>query len=232
MNIVTWNMQGGNASTEVKWQTGVGNMLTNLNPRPDFVCVQEAGVPPASAEHLGAVEVALPGGGGFTQVDYYAWGGTRSRPAHSIAFHHWDELGNRVNTAIVSNTFVPPMPPISLLWGPGPVWRPAVAWNVGGGWVFSFHAISPGGPDAAGTVGAIPGLVGGAAWVIGGDFNREPNSFAIPGGSVFCPPGGNTYSVTNPTRRLDYCVSSVAAQGPGTVLSLIMSDHYPVAFAI
>ena len=231
MNIVTWNMQGGNAATEVKWQTGVANLMANLNPRPDFALIQEAGAVPDSAEPIETQEFIDPTGE-LTDVEYYSWGGTHSRPGYAIAFHNWDTGGNRVNTAVVSRTFVPPPAPLALIWGAvGPEWRPALGMQVGGGWFFSFHAISPGGADAPGVVAAVPGTAHGA-WLIAGDFNREPNPpFPVPAGSAIREPAAPTYSVKNPVRRYDYCVSNVAPRGPGQVIgNIVLSDHFPVFF--
>src|SRR5262249_49689686 len=95
--------------------------------------------------------------------------------------------------------------------------------------VFCCHAISPGGADAPGLLAAAQVAAAGVPWVVAGDFNREPNGFA-PAGNVVCPPNGPTFSTTNPTSRYDYAIHGGGAVVTGVRLSLVMSDHMPVAF--
>jgi cytolethal distending toxin subunit B len=233
MNIVTWNMQGANADTENKWNTQVANMLNSI-AKPEFICLQECGGIPPSAVPIGESEpVEDPYKREPTRAVYYAWHGTESRPGCGVAYHQWD--GGRVNTAVVIRNLVQPMPPMRLVWGGQREWRPAVGVEVEGRWIFSFHAISPGGADAAVVTAAVAAAAASVApkpWLIGGDFNREPDpGFAVPAGSSIREPDGSTYKVGDPKKKYDYCVSTEAPGGPGQVLDLVVfSDHFPVLF--
>lgn len=214
--VVTWNMQGGNASTEIKWHTGIGNLLHEIAP---IICAQECGGIPPSAD-------IQPGNlGGDPAYRLYWWGTERTRKY--ISFYFWDVNGNRVNQAIISE--VAPTAWLVVLPAAGPIWRPAIGALIGGVWYFCLHGISPGGADAAGLLAQIPGLVGATPWIACGDYNREPAP-ALPTGNV-CPPNNHTYSVNNPIHSYDYAYRS----GPGVIgtrlNNLIMSDHYAVHLA-
>lgn len=228
MNLVTWNMQGSNASTEDKWNTQVATIL-NANSKPDFICLQESGGVPDSAVERGSKRVRDPRTGADTMIRYYEWRGTATRPGCCVVFHEWDAAGGRVNSAVVIRGIRWPEQ-MELVWGGAHDWRPALGIELEGKWTFSYHAISKGGPDAPTVVAAAAGLANPSPWVIAGDFNREP-PFTVPGGSAIREPGGNTYSVKSPTKKYDYCVSTVAPKGQGDVLtSVLFSDHYPVLF--
>jgi len=229
MNVITWNMQGSNASTENKWNRGVKPLLQASNPTP-IVCLQECGGVPNSVVLLDTIHFPLTP----TVTDVvriYLWGMTDTRLGYYIFFHNWDTGGNRVNTAIVTDA-----PPENLGAGVvlipphgGAVWRPALGVNFNNTWVFSFHAISPGGPDGAGLLAAVAANF--PSWVVAADWNRAPNTLNAPGGSSICPPNANTYSVANPRVPYDYCVCSGPQSVTGTVLNqVVMSDHFPVGF--
>lgn len=232
MNVITWNMQGSNATTENKWNTGVMNIMNSIKPTP-IVCLQECGGVPASADPIDVINFPLTTGE-TDRVYVYRWGGTRSRPGYYILFHDWDVNGNRVNSAIVTNVLPTSLNDITLLSpSTGPVWRPALGVNFQGTWVFSFHAISPGGPDAAGMLAQVAQFCGtsNSPWLVAGDWNRQPSALTLPANSVICPPNGNTYSILFPNAQYDYCVCSGANSVTGTVLNtLIMSDHFPVGY--
>lgn len=127
MKITTWNMQGGNASTEVKWQTGVLNMMGSAERwKPDVLCLQECGAWPSSATRVNSVQVAGQGGR-VPRIDLYAFGGSRSRPGHYITYYEWDIAGGRVNMAIVSRGAQPTAADVKLVWvAGGPSWRPVL----------------------------------------------------------------------------------------------------------
>lgn len=235
MNVTTWNMQGSNATTEVKWQTGIANMLANARPQPDFLCLQECGPPPPSATFLGGIAAASPAGAP-TQIDVYHWGGTQTRGGNTVVFHYWDVAGGRVNTAIVARGLLD-QPACALIWpAGGPTHRPALGLQVGDGWIFSYHAISPGGIDAQATIAEVANSAvnaGAAWWLVAGDFNSAPYTFQIPVGSDFCEPDGPTHSVQNPISTYDYCVASWGPDVVGArVGGMIMSDHYAVAYSL
>lgn len=231
MNIITWNMQGSSATTENKWNTGVKPLLGSMEPTP-VLCLQECGGVPESAMLIQTLTFAVDVGVTDT-VTVYAWGGTSSRPAYFIFFHCWDTEGNRVNTAVVTNSLPLDLSTsVALILPKGSkVWRPALGVCCDDTWVFSFHAISPGGPDGADLLTAVSDNY--ATWIVGADWNRQPDTLAVPGGSVLCPPANNTYSVKDAIVKYDYCVRSGDFGGTGTVITaVVLSDHYPVSFAI
>ncbi len=232
MNIVTWNMQGSNATTENKWNTGVMNMLTSISPTP-IMCLQECGAVPLSAILVHTAYFHL-GNGVVDQVDIYSWGGTSTRPAYYIFFHNWDNNGNRVNTAIVSNALPANFTTDVILMSPssGPTWRPALGVKLQDSWVFSFHAISPGGADGPALITDVSQFCNPTPWYIGADWNNQPDGLVVPVGSVICPPNADTYSVTMPVAKYDYFVRNGATAVTGTVIdTILMSDHIPVGFA-
>lgn len=234
MILTTWNMQGGSASTEVKWQTGVADMLTNSPTPPAVICLQEVGGVPTSALLRATVTFADPFGGP-TSVEVYDWGGTEREPGRTIVYHHWDTPGNRVNTAVVSRDNLPHPAHVALVWGNAPpVWRPAVGVLDRNMWFFSFHAISPDGADAPPVLAQVAAFSGGSHWRVGGDFNREPATWAaglLPANSVVCPPNVPTHRPDQPTSRYDYFVRDGNAAVTGRVNYLIhLSDHWPVNF--
>ena len=234
MILTTWNMQGGNAATEVKWQTGVANMLTNSLVPPDAICLQEAGGVPRSALHRVTMPFVDPLFGP-TNVDVYDWLVTRRRPGYTIVFHRWDTAGNRVNTAIVSRNLPHPAN-VTLVWGmAGPTWRPAVGVRVQGEWIFSFHAISPAGADTQHVLAQVAVVSAGSRWRVGADFNRDPLTLGaplLPANSVVCPPNAPTHPTRRPVSRYDYFVCSGNAATTGyRDTSVNLSDHYAVDFA-
>ncbi|HEX8674730.1 MAG TPA: endonuclease/exonuclease/phosphatase family protein [Longimicrobium sp.] len=232
MNITTWNMQGSSARTEAKWRTGVHTLLQSAERwRPNVICLQECGSAPPSGRLLFHVPFFSPAGVATT-VDVLAWGGSPTRPAAWVAFHQWDIAGHRVNLAVVTRQGVPAAGDVVLQWPAGVTTRrPVLGLRTGGVWVFSCHAMSPGGADAPGLLAAARGAAGATPWVVAGDFNRQPDGFA-PMGSVVCPPNGPTYPTAWPVSSYDYVVRSGAISATGVRLSLLMSDHMPVAFVL
>jgi cytolethal distending toxin subunit B len=215
-NLVTWNLQGSSAATEVKWQSGIANLA---NRGASVICLQECGARPPSATD----EVRLAGVPGFHM---YHWGTARTRKY--ISHYLWDASGNRCNLAIVS--LVEPTNVQCCAAAGDPAWRPAIGVQINGCWYFCLHAISPGGADAAGLLAAATANSGGAPWFVAGDFNREPAP-ALANGTV-CPPDGPTYPTASPRSKFDYMYTSGWAIR-GTVLDgLYMSDHLPVWFKI
>ncbi|HVW14156.1 MAG TPA: endonuclease/exonuclease/phosphatase family protein [Mucilaginibacter sp.] len=220
MKLVTWNMQGSSHSTENKWNTGVMNFFGN---GADICCLQECGAVPASARLIN------PNYNGVVNLQYYTWGTNRTNK--HILFYQSDPNGNRCNLAIVSTT--PPVGGGLVMPGVAPVWRPALGFQINpANYVFSLHAISPNGPDAANLLAAINNTVGapGNFWVAAGDYNRAPSTLLTP--FTVCPPNNNTYSVTAPTAKLDYCSKNFGVPVTGIVQGLILSDHYPMYFTI
>lgn len=230
MNVITYNMQGACHSTENKWNFGVMGLLRSMRPTP-VVCLQECGGVPDSAVQIDSINFTLPDGTPDT-VQVYMWGGTDYRLGYFIFYHNWDVAGNRVNTAIVTDT--PPenfLTSVALL-SPagGAVWRPALGVQFTDTWVFSFHAISPGGADGPGLLTAV--ATNYPTWIVGADWNQEPDGLVTPAGSVICRPNEDTYAVLNPRYKYDYCVRNGADAVLGRVENaIIVSDHFPVQFA-
>lgn len=220
MNIVTWDMQGASHSTENKWNAGVLNLINRFDA--DICCLQECGAVPDSAQLSDKNYCDVP------NLMYYKWGTERMQ--YHILFYPADANGNRCNLAIVSK-MAPQAGSIIYPTAP-PVWRPALGFQVNrNNTVFSVHAISPKGPDATKLLAAIDSKSGeGQYWFAAGDYNREPETLVIP--FVICPPNLNTYPVNYPERKIDYCVKNTGDVVTGSVLSLVMSDHYPVFFRV
>jgi cytolethal distending toxin subunit B len=232
MNITTWNMQGGNASTENKWQEDVQGLFASKDShiRPDIMCIQEAGPFPKSATHVSDVTVPGPTHGSTARVQIYQYGGSTGRPWGTLVFYQWDELGNRVNVALLFPG--PPPTNVALAWtAHGPSWRPALGVVYNNAWVFSFHAISPGGPDGQEMLKSAAQIAGTAPWYVAGDWNREPANLVVPSGSTICPPGGPTYPATRPVSKYDYIVRSGATAVTGALTSVNTSDHIAVAYS-
>lgn len=224
-------MQGGSARTEQKWETGVKNMFQTA-PELNAMCLQEAGSPPDAAKPLFDVQIARPGGG-YEIVNVFAWGGSASRPFGFILFHNWDTEGHRVNTAIVLKSTTPPAEAdVRLCWpAAGATHRPALGVVLGSNYLFSFHAISPKGPDGAAILTAVAATARRNPWYIGADWNRTPDKLVVPPSSVRCLANGPTHPSTKPTEMYDYFVRSGDEATEGNVVdSLVLSDHLPVAY--
>ncbi len=218
MRLATWNMQGASHSTENKWNSGVQNLFSSL--KLDICCLQECGAVPASAKLVANNYNNVQG------LQYYTWGTDRTNK--HILFYLADPNGNRCNLAVVSITA--PVGGGIVYPAQQPIWRPALGFKVSNtSFVFSFHAISPNGPDAANMLTAINNAVGNA-WVTAGDYNREPSTLVTA--FNICPPDKNTYSVTKPTKKLDYCTKNFGNAVTGQVINLILSDHFPVGFVV
>lgn len=212
MYLFTWNMQGSNASTEVKWQTALGQLMLDYH----IGCLQETGPVPGGATQIGA------GLGGNPNYNLFAWGGTGTRPGRYISFFDWDYAGHRVNQAIVTRV----MPTAwQCVWpAVAPQWRPLIGVSIGGNWYNCIHAISPGGADAAGLLVAGAGHAG--TWFTAGDFNREPDP-PLPTGTVR-PPNRGTYISSG--ARYDYAYTNGRSSDGAVIDGLIMSDHFPVGY--
>ena len=222
--LITWNMQGSNAATDVKWVTNVQNMLTG---GADILCLQECGAPPPSAR---VQQINLAANPNFT---LYTWGGTSRVPPTYISYYFWDIAGNRVNFAIVTKA----QPANHFCGYPngGPVLRPYIGIGLNNVSYFCLHAISPTGVDAPGLLAeaAATATGAGAPWFVAGDFNRAAQGQPPLQPGTYCPPNGNTYPVSlHPTRCIDYMYRSANQAIQGVVLDVNTSDHYPVRYTI
>jgi cytolethal distending toxin subunit B len=224
VRLVTWNMQGAGHSDEIKWQTGVQNMITNMHL--DVICLQECGTAPASARLLHDMDVLGPDGYEYL-AGLYQLGTDRS--ALYLLMFNWDDPGNRCNVAVITRT---EPQDCEVVWAKtGAQWRPALGVPVGRRWVFSLHAISPGGPDVKGILAEVATRTNGAPWIVAGDFNRAPGTVVLPAGGSLCEPDGPTYPTPSPDRTLDYCAQSATTPVDGEVVTSIgLSDHFPVGY--
>lgn len=237
MNVVTWNMQGATGSGQSKWTEDVKRLFV---AGTDVACLQECGVPPASA----TVAPPPPWLGPFVppvgvNVAYLVWNlGTSTRPSYVYIF--WilsDPNGNRNNLALASK-----VAPNALVYvNPGlPGGRPSIGvqlpYGFGSVCLFTLHAFSGGGQDAPNLLANINAV--GGSWFAAGDYNRDPNTWgpgpghAPPPNALLCPhnvvpthPGSGT--------NLDYAFKSPGPAVFGEVFSnFVVSDHYPVGYQI
>lgn len=240
--IVSWNMQGSNASTESKWR---GNIIPLILGGAEIILLQEAGQVPATAMTPTGRQFNTP-----ITVTEHIWNiQTRSRPRNLfIYFINTDPGGNRVNMAIVSrvradDAFV-------LTHTAGTV-RPAMGIRIGMDAFFTIHAGSPGGNDAPRLINAVSDFFTNNAdpdlrnvrWFVGGDFNRSPDSFRMALDRSFPRTDVEIIRTNQPTQssggELDYAVVG----GPGAIpaslvstlffaerLGQIASDHTAVGF--
>lgn len=231
MLLATWNMQGGDASTEHKWNACVLPLLTQTEA--DAVCVQEFGDRPPTADTIAhSFEVPDPvAPWRHRTVDSHRWGtGPTTR---FVTAYRWDVDGDRSDLAIASGA----MPEdVRLLAGlRGGRRRPVLGIRLGDAWVFTLRAVSRGGADAPGLIRAVMNAVG-RDFVVAGDFNADPDVLRprLPAATTLIAPDGNTYSTTDPTARHDYLVAPAGtAVSGGTVLTgLNYSDHFPVLFGV
>lgn len=219
MSFVTWNMQGGTDSIESKWTKYVQQLVNKFN----VVCLQEAGALPKTAVSAAPPPWATAAPPAGFNLEYANWNiGTSSRPKNVyILWGNSDPNGNRVNLAICSLAA-----PAALLYAaPGlPNGRPSLGMQFGADNVYTLHAFSGGGGDAAGLVTNING--GPAAWFALGDYNRAP-TWAVPAG-VVCPPDKPTHQSGG---KLDYMVKSAGPIQTGQVQQEgSWSDHFFVAY--
>lgn len=213
--LATWNMQGGSASTENKWNTGVRNLMTQYGL--DLICLQECGQRPPSATEIMQVG----------PVYVYRWN------RETLLYYPWDQGAHRCNLAIVIAMDPDEIDPNDVYILPDATWRPLLCYGApGNGQSYvSMHAARYGG-DVEDLLNAAQEFFGESGWIVAGDFNREPSKVAS-GPWNLCPPRTPTHPATNPTRRLDY-----AARGSeddpvtGDVLNLQLSDHLPVVLTL
>jgi cytolethal distending toxin subunit B len=224
---VSWNMQGGNASTEDKWNTGVLPLLrggTMAGPAANVVALQEAGQRPASAQIM--MTATTPGGA----YQEYSWQGGSSRATpYFIYFMQTDPGANRVNLAIVSDQRADE---VIVLPPPRAGSRAILGIRLGSEVYFTTHALSGGGTDVPRIVQAAHNSITernlGYQYLLLGDFNREPPTWDLPAGTERVDTGQMTHTSGH---NLDYATSNLigfAILFNAIRIALIMSDHYPV----
>lgn len=220
MRIVTWNMQGAGHSDDNKWNNGVKPMF--ITRGAEIVCLQECGSVPGSAS---LIKTDFKG---IKDLYLYYWGSDRKY--YNIIFYNWDTGAGRCNLAIVTDFDITADVPI--IWPEtAPMWRPAMGISLAGGYLFTIHGISGGGPDIRGLLTAINKFSKKKYWITVGDYNRIPDKFP-DGDWLLCPPDGDTHPSKAPNKMLDYGAVSTDLNNPtGHVFSGgMMSDHLPVLF--
>jgi len=94
---------------------------------------------------------------------------------------------------------------------------------------FTLHAFSGNGNDGPGLATAIANI--GSPFFLGGDFNRDLKDATAPANTFVCPHDSVTTHPGSGTN-LDYAIYSNSSV-VGTVLTdYVVSDHYPVVYAI
>ncbi len=223
-----------------------------------FVLLQEVGAVTGGGQGGRAKEI----GSGITLIDGIALGISVYKITHRSQNDIWvvffdisqvKQGGNSLNLAIVSNSepdildSTKKIYNVGVLFGAFPRWRPVLwgIWTIGGQRMMfaSIHAYSPNGNDAKVLVDSTAAMGSNInhnmQLVIGGDFNKEPNSWSLPAGSL--PPGfrvvnsgENTYDVNikgGPKNEYDYFITNAslkANENIEIIRSKSGSDHYPV----
>ncbi|MEV7405772.1 GDSL-type esterase/lipase family protein [Streptomyces sp. NPDC091267] len=245
--FLTWNMQGASTNGVNLWTDYLPRIFTGAPS--NVVMLQEVGPGvPAGATVL----PNPPGTVGNSLVTYANWHTTQRPSEWYMVFLQTNDPnapGGRVNTIVMSTT---PVDAAMVVDNPHStnIGRPAIGIRQGDDWYFSYHALSGGGGDAVGMLGAIRGAVAAAQpqgtwyeWTVGADFNTPPNNLAgrADFGRIPTTPSGNRPSVVAsgaPTHRspdgsmreLDYAVTTT---GHGSFQASVQpnqggSDHNPV----
>lgn len=246
MRVGTYNLQGSGASQENKWNQAIKPLLTGGLVH-DVVFVQEAGPVPLSCRVPQPISLYVKKAGDVskkaksaTGLRYLKFGGShrrkdRARANLNLLHYEWDTGSGRVNLAVITRHKAKKA---ALLYPDNKTWRPALGLEIDGVWYFSIHAISPKGPDAKELLGVVHAHVaqhGAGPWVVGGDFNREPDTMAGCLGTICPAPSGTHPRETTdekPVRRIyDYVVRNGPAR-TGVCLNLNYSDHVAVSYVL
>ncbi len=251
--MLTWNMQGGMGTYGSKWQE-LSNRINNpgfygFPAAPSIIFLQECSTvpnmitPPGWGPIPGAPPNVTRGSRNF---------GTYHNPnCYFVAHHAWG-ANSRVSFAVLISTAAIANPathqqfsqdlsanivvhnPVVAAAGT----RPILGVTHGGATYYTMHA--PSGVASGFSRTYISGMInaafaGGPNYVIGGDFNCEPNTLydaahPIPAGSVLNTSGSVTY--LNTLKEYDYFVSNNNALA-GTALNNeaitnLISDHLGV----
>ena len=248
LRAATFNMQGTSATQTDKFRAHLLHRIRQHH----VIALQEAGAPPISARHEAQLSVSDQFGGAH-EVNRWRWEvGTSGRPENYMLYYL--EVGRqRVRVAMMVNSDVSvtgvtviadgAQSPSGLL-SPRPVLGlrirlPGMRTDMT---VYSFHAISGGGPNS-------PRVLREVVWhtdtpfILLGDFNRDPreptpehpdsrNWIAPQGIAELVLAQGPTHPSNRPVSMLNYSLTSDLAQvpEPGQVLDLMDSDHRMVSF--
>lgn len=223
--LMTWNMQGDTTDSESLWPR-VASMATGA--RADIVLLQEVTSPPRSGRDPVQSVLADQNSRTYTtiQVDY------GRDPERGMWRMYFLDAGLRQMLVVMIRRIWVAFQHRLVVLADGWNSRPAfgVRMDTNAGIVdsyFSIHAISGGGPNAAALVNAVAGAApANEFWHVAGDFNREPNTVAMP---------GTIYNTTQPTRprsgrRLDWMVTNDPNAFACTLMTTSLSDHNAVSF--
>ncbi len=250
--MITWNMQGGQGNMESKW-TAISGRITNpaeygLPQAPSIIFLQECSDVPNAVTPPGWGPIP----GAPPAVSRYSKNfGTYNNPfCYFIVHYDWGVANNRVSFAALVRTAPNAVPanhlqisndlsanivvinPVAA----APGTRPMIGVTVGAATYYCMHA--PSGVAAAFSRTYISGMINGAfgigGYVIGGDFNCEPNNLYNAANPI---PHGVLNTSGNPTvlpglKEYDYFASSnMAANNTflnNVLTTNLLSDHIGV----
>ncbi|MCQ4212814.1 endonuclease/exonuclease/phosphatase family protein [Streptomyces longispororuber] len=248
--VATWNMQGANTNQPN------GNKYISELPRlsvsagADILLLQEAGSPPASAQHLQDItgdniqywdDLGSP-----IPVREYRLG-TASRPQYLYWLHtdtNQTSPPGRVNLAIWSRTRID-RDDVYVARSAFTSSRPALGINVDGVVYYTVHGLasSPGGNDDSLLLANIRDQMtpAGLPWIALGDYNRAPTTLQgnLGNTAVVHAPASATHPSSSTT--LDYAVVPVlpatspqppTVAGISVVNTIQSSDHFPVLYEL
>lgn len=215
MKVATWNLQGASSGGQSKWQNHVKRFLGDN--RIDVFCGQEFGAVPAEGNlvYEFSDHVKL-----FELHDYY------------LLHYHWDQGGNRVNTAVAWKKHLTNRPVSSVRQAEAGErdYRKAIGVYTRGTAYFTIHAISGNARDVVTLLENVDSK--GFSWLAAGDYNCEPDTLRQRLRSegddwAVCDPNEATHSGG---KKLDYAVRKSGPRVTGTVIRKDASDHDPVIY--
>ncbi|WDY56196.1 endonuclease/exonuclease/phosphatase family protein [Pseudomonas sp. PSKL.D1] len=248
VRVATFNMQGVSAFQTDKFRA---HLLQHIRQH-HVIALQEAGVPPISARHEAQLSINDQFGVAH-EVNRWRWeAGTAGRMENYMLYYlEVDRQRVRLALMVGSDVTVTGVTVIadgarSLAGLQSP--RPVLGLRItlpglnAEMTVYSFHAISGGGPNS-------PRVLREVAWhtdtpfMLLGDFNRDPrapapahpnsrNWVSPQGIAELVPAAGPTHPSNRPTYMLNYSLAYGMAvpAAPGQVLALMDSDHRMVSF--
>jgi hypothetical protein len=253
--MLTWNMQGGQGSNESKWANLTGRItnpgLYNLAESPTIIFLQECSDVPSMVTPGGWA--GLPGAPANVTRGSKNFGTYNNPKCYFVVHYNWGNNNNRVSYAVLISTHAiqdvvnrsqvsEDLSGTVVVHNPVPAavgTRPIIGVTVGTATYYSMHAPSGVAAGFSRTYvnGMITAAMGQGDYVIGGDFNCEPNNLytgldLIPNGQLNTS-GQNTYFSNNGNREYDYFTSNdnVANNTRLTNVALgggLLSDHASV----
>ncbi|MFW2441146.1 MAG: hypothetical protein ACN4GR_17445 [Arenicellales bacterium] len=251
--MLTWNMQGGQGNQESKWQTlngVIGNPHDhNLDETPSIIFLQECSDVPNAVTPGGWVPI--PGAPANVTRFSKNYGTHHNPKCYFIAHYDWGVGNNRVSFAVLirtaANAGLGPQqwsddlsaqvvvhPPVAGAAGT----RPIIGVLVGTATYYSMHA--PSGVATGFSRTYVSGMINAAAagpnYVIGGDFNCDPDALynainPIPNGQL-----DTSGHATCGQEEYDYFTSNNSAINNTALNDItlvnLLSDHSGVVASI